>query len=76
MTQDPRYQQIDLPDNFSLSEYELQKENGVLQRLELIPHYTFSVFPGSSIKHNKLLYIYQRPTINWSIECEGKGYSR
>jgi len=36
--------------NFSISMYDLQQENGVIQLIEQVPHYTYFVFPGSSLK--------------------------
>ena len=38
------------PTNLSISLYDLQNENAVLNHLENKPHYTFTVFPGSSVK--------------------------
>lgn len=66
LTTDGRYRQLDL----SLSMYDLQNDNGVLDPLESRPHYTFAVFPGSSIKRDVTYNAYVRPTIDWSLECD------
>lgn len=46
VSNDTRYEKV----GYTISEYDLQKSNGVLDVLEKRQHYTFSVFPGSSIK--------------------------
>ena len=41
-----------------MTEYDLQKDSGVLYRLEDAVHYTYTVFPGSSIKANTQMQFY------------------
>lgn len=67
-----RYVPLELPGSSSINERVFQKVNGVLDILENSLHYTYSVYPGSSIKEKNEYKIYQRPTINWNIECEDK----
>ena len=50
--------------------YKFQKENTVLFRLENRPHYTYTVFPGSSIKEQIVYEAYTRPVIPWKLSCE------
>lgn len=62
--------------NMSISLYDFQAQNGILDTLERNPHYTFSVFPGSSLKKKISLSAYARPTIPWKLECDKTGVSR
>lgn len=62
--------------NVTISQYDLQKQNGVLDILEKNKFYTFSVFPGSSIKKQITLTAYTRPTIPWNLECEKTEFNR
>jgi hypothetical protein len=62
--------------NFSISMYDLQQENGVIQLIEELPHYTYFVFPGPSLKKQVTLQAFSRPTFPWSIECEKAGKTR
>jgi hypothetical protein len=39
-----------LAGNFAVTEYDFQKANYVLHTIESVPNYTYSVFPGSSVK--------------------------
>ena len=59
-----------------MTEYDLQNESGVLGYLEENVHYTYFVFPGTSVKNNIEMNFYQRPTIQWSLECEERGLTR
>ena len=43
---------------------------------ENIPHYTYFVFPGPSVKKEITLEAFGRPTIPWSMECEKAGKTR
>ena len=75
MYNDDRYVETGL----NISIYDLQRENTVLFRLEQRPHYTFTVFPGSSIKKPVFNTAYVRPTIPWSLKCDlsnKKNYNR
>ena len=62
--------------NMSISLYDFQAQNGILDTLERNPHYTFSVFPGPSLKKKINLSAYARPTISWKLECDKTGVSR
>ena len=63
---DSRYEKI----GWQITQYDLQRQNGVLNILESYIHYTASVFPGSSIKKNIMMDVYVRQSIPWSLECE------
>jgi hypothetical protein len=59
-----------MPTGLKVSQYDLQRENGVLNMLEGRIHFTTGVFPGSSIKKDIMLDVYIRKTIPWSAHCE------
>ena len=69
---DTRYQ----PVGMSVSQFELEKASGVLGILESFMHYTFTVFPGSSVKNDIQYNLYARPTIDWKLECDLAGKKR
>ena len=51
MSLDERYHPIELPDGEPrINEIDLQRTNGVLEMIEESLHYTYTVFPGSSVK--------------------------
>ena len=54
----------------SLSEYEFQKDNGVLRKLEGLLHYTTTVYPGSSIKQEIDLSLSIRSVAGFNVQCE------
>lgn len=56
--------------NLQVSMYDLQKDNSVLWKLEEEIWYTYTVFPGSSVKKPLMYEAYTRPVISWSLECE------
>lgn len=49
---------------------DLQNQSSVLTRLEDRPHYTFTVFPGSSLKQFYWYNVYYRSVIDFSLTCE------
>ena len=54
-----------------LTEYDFQKENGVLDFLDEHLHYTYSVWPSSrAVKGNVNMNFYQKPIYNYKLECE------
>ena len=53
-----------------LTEYELQKQNMVLAKLEAQMHYTYGVFPGSSVKKNIDLHVFTRQINKIKFECD------
>lgn len=74
MSYDDRYLAIN---GIKISEYDLYKENGVLEMMENRQHYTTSVFPGSERKKDVTYSAYSRPVINWSLNCElNQNYTR
>ena len=62
--------------NVSISLFDLQEQNDILELLERNRQYTFSVFPGSSIKKQIKLNAYTRPTIPWKLECDNTEFDR
>lgn len=66
---DPRYQRIS---GFNISEYQILKDNGIIDLLENLPNYTQP--DGTSIydisKKNNKLGLYVRSTIPWKLSCE------
>ena len=70
---DPVAQNLPTPSGFDLTEHEFQLENGVLHSLQKQVHYTYSFFPDDNVKKDIPLYIYQRPTFHWKLECENGG---
>ena len=59
-----------------MTEWELKKDNGVLSQLERLSHFTYSVFPSSSVLARTPMSLYQRPTIPFELECESRGITR
>ena len=59
-----------------MTEWELKKDNGVLSQLERLSHFTYSVFPSSSVLARTPMNLYQRPTIPFDLECESRGITR
>ena len=54
------------------TEFELQKENGVLDRLEKESRsYTYSFWPSSAEKQDIELKFFQKPIYNYKLECQG-----
>ena len=52
------------------TEYDLQKENGILEWLESTRSYTYSLWPDSTIKTEIEMQFYQRPIYNYKLACE------
>ena len=53
-----------------MTEYSVQLENGVLNSLDGALHYTYSVWPDSTIKKEVPYKFYQKRVINYDLECE------
>jgi len=70
---DSRYKPAGLK---GINQYDLEKASGVLQILESYWHYTYTVFPGSSVKKRVEYDMYARPTIDWDLQCELDGKTR
>jgi len=70
---DARYNPVGLK---GVTQYDMEKESGVLDLLESYPHYTYTVFPSSSIKQKVEYDMFARPAIDWSLQCELDGKSR
>ena len=70
---DSRYKQVGLT---GITQYDLERESGVLSILETYHHYSFTVFPGSSVKSEVNYEFFVRPTIDWSLECDLNGKTR
>ena len=64
------YQEIKQDPTKSLTEWDLQLENGLLNRMDEILHYTYSVWPSSEFKKEVILKYYQQPIFNYKLECE------
>jgi len=64
ITTDSRYTKFGLQ---GITQFELEKQSGVLDILENYNFYTYSVFPGSSLKHQVSYDVFTRPTIDWSL---------
>ena len=47
-----------------------------MELLESYPHYTYTVFPSSSIKQKVKYDMFARPAIDWSLQCELDGKTR
>ena len=67
---DPRYTTSGLYTDL----YSVQNENGVLQILSNSPSYDTD--GSSEEKKNAKIRSWNRPTLNWSLECEAEGFSR
>ena len=48
----------------------MQAESGVLNLLDQTPTYSYSVFPGSSVKKDVVLKFYQKPVAQYKLTCE------
>ena len=59
----------ELKSNESLTEWDLHLENGVLTRLDDTMHTSYSFFPSSAIKKEVPIKFFQRPQVNFKIEC-------
>ena len=59
-----------MTDNRALSEYQLQKDNQIIKRLEAILHYQAFVFPGSSVKKDISLMVSTRPIASYNVACD------
>ena len=66
----PEFTKHELSGLKNLTEYDLQKDNGVLDKLESAALYTANVFPGSSIKRKLDLNLFTRPLTGYNIECD------
>ena len=53
-----------------ISEYEVQKESKVLDKLEDLPN--FSEYVSKDNKKNQYYKFWTRPTISWKLECDDK----
>ena len=67
------YQQLAKPSSWSISEYSLQEENGVLSKMRQARSYTFSFFPDDLGKKDVELSLWQLPVANWKLECNKVG---
>jgi len=52
----------------SISEYEIQTESKVLDKLQELPN--FSQYVSRDNKKNMLNKFWSRPTISWKLECD------
>ena len=53
------------------SEYDLQKENGVLDNLESLRSYSYSIWPTSVATKSQIeMKFYQKPIYNYKLQCE------
>jgi len=50
--------------------YDLEKESSVLFKVESRWHYSYTVWPGSSVKKPVMYSAFTRPVIPWSLECD------
>ena len=49
----------------------MQKENGVLDNLESMQSYSYSIWPTSeAVKKQIEMKFYQKPIYNYKLECE------
>ena len=71
---DGRYEKVSFTNGFSLTQYDLEKESGLLDKL--MYRRIDSRFASKAAKETNQLYIYQRPTIPFKIACEKNGVSR
>ena len=53
-----------------MTEYDVQLENGVLNRLDNALHYTYSVWPSSEFKKNIPMKFWQKQVYNYDISCD------
>ena len=67
---DPRYTTSGLYTDV----YSVQNENGVLSILSNSPD--FGRYCNSENKKFEMIRSWNRPTLNWSLECEAEGFSR
>lgn len=68
MNQESLYTQIN--DDFGLTEWDVQLENGVLTRLDETEHTSYSFFPSSQIKQQVQMKFYQKPQPDYKLECD------
>ena len=55
----------------NFTEYDFQKENGVLDALNEHEHITYSYWPSTyAIKSKVKMNFYNQPTFNFKLECE------
>jgi hypothetical protein len=74
MSNDDRFRPIN---GIKISEYDLNKDNGILTMMENRKHYTTTVFPGSDRKKDVTYRAYSRPIISWNLNCElNQSFSR
>ena len=68
--QTTQYNKLELPIGQTLTEYSMQEENGVLNKLRNSTHYTYTFFPEDESKKDMKLGVWSRSTYNWKLSCE------